>query len=75
MVRNRYLEYTAEEAVGQPVTLLMPPERLNQEPELLERIRCGQRIEHYETVRRRKNGTLLDISLTISPFLIVEAKS
>jgi PAS domain S-box-containing protein len=59
--------YTAEEAIGQPVTLLMPPDRVNEEPGLLEQIRAGKRIEHYETVRRRKDGTLLDISLTISP--------
>jgi PAS domain S-box-containing protein len=59
--------YTAEEAIGQPITILMPPERVNEEPALLERIRSGERIEHYETVRRRKDGTLLDISLTISP--------
>jgi PAS domain S-box-containing protein len=59
--------YTAEEAIGQPITILMPPERVNEEPALLQRIRAGERIEHYETVRRRKDGTLLDISLTISP--------
>jgi PAS domain S-box-containing protein len=61
--------YTAEEAIGQPVTLLMPPDRVNEEPALLEQIRAGKRIEHYETVRRTKDGTLLDISLTISPLL------
>jgi PAS domain S-box-containing protein len=59
--------YTTEEVVGQSITLLMPPDRINEEPELLEKIRSGQRIEHYETVRRHKDGTLLDISLTISP--------
>lgn len=59
--------YTAEETIGKPITILMPPERVNEEPALLERIRAGERIEHYETVRRRKDGTLLDISLTISP--------
>jgi PAS domain S-box-containing protein len=59
--------YTAEETIGRPITILMPPERVNEEPALLQRIRSGERIEHYETVRRRKDGTLLDISLTISP--------
>jgi PAS domain S-box-containing protein len=59
--------YTAEEAVGQPVTLLMPPERVNEEPEILRRIRSGERIEHYETVRSHQDGTRLDISLSISP--------
>jgi PAS domain S-box-containing protein len=49
------------------VTLLMPPERYDEEPGILARLRAGQRIEHYETVRRRKNGDLLDVSLAVSP--------
>lgn len=64
---ERLFGYAAHEAVGRPVTMLMPPERINEEPGILERIRRGESIEHYETVRRRKDGTLLDISLTISP--------
>jgi PAS domain S-box-containing protein len=71
---ERIFGFTAEEAVGQPITMLMPPDRLNEEPELLERIRRGQRIEHYETVRHRKDGTLLDISLTISPIVDTRGK-
>ncbi|MDB6056851.1 MAG: multi-sensor hybrid histidine kinase [Verrucomicrobiales bacterium] len=59
--------YTAEEAVGKSVTMLIPQDRVNEEPALLERIRRGESIEHYETVRRHKDGTLLDISLTLSP--------
>ena len=59
--------YTREEAIGQPVTMLMPPERRNEEPGILERIRRGESVGHYETVRQRKDGTLIDISLTISP--------
>ena len=59
--------YTADEVVGKPVTLLMPPERYDEEPGILARLRRGERIDHYETVRRRKDGTLLDISLTVSP--------
>lgn len=59
--------YAAEEAVGQSVTLLIPHERLDEEPAILERIRRGERIVHYETIRRRKDGALLDISLTVSP--------
>jgi light-regulated signal transduction histidine kinase (bacteriophytochrome) len=47
--------------------MLNPPDRLNEEPEILERLRSGERVEHFETVCRRKDGTLLDISLTISP--------
>jgi PAS domain S-box-containing protein len=63
----RIFGYTADEVIGQPVTILMPPERFNEEPGILERIRRGERVEHYETVRRRKDGVLLDISLTVSP--------
>jgi PAS domain S-box-containing protein len=59
--------YTAEEAIGQPVTLLIPPDHLDEEPPILERLRHGERIEHYETVRRRKDGTLLNVSLSVSP--------
>lgn len=66
---ERIFGYTAAEIVGQPVQILMPPERKNEETEILARIRRGERVEHYETVRRRKDGTLIDISLTISPIL------
>jgi PAS domain S-box-containing protein len=59
--------YTAEEVVGKPVTVLMPPERHDEEPGILARLRRGERIDHYQTVRRRKDGSLLDISLTVSP--------
>jgi PAS domain S-box-containing protein len=59
--------YTAEEAVGKPVTILIPVERHDEEPRILERIRRGESIDHYETIRRRKDGSLLDISLTVSP--------
>ena len=63
----RLFGYTPEEAIGQSVTMLIPPDRENEEPEILTRIRRGERIDHYETVRRRKNGSLVPISLTISP--------
>jgi PAS domain S-box-containing protein len=59
--------YTAAEAVGRSVTILIPPERLDEEPGILARIRRGERIEHSETVRRRKDGSLIDLSLTVSP--------
>jgi PAS domain S-box-containing protein len=59
--------YKAQEAIGQPITMLIPPDRLHEEPGILERARRGEPIQHYETVRRRKDGMLLDISLTISP--------
>ena len=59
--------YTESEMIGKPVALLIPPDRSDEEPSILERIRRGERIDHYETVRRRKDGSLLDISVTISP--------
>jgi PAS domain S-box-containing protein len=64
---ERLFGYTAAETIGQPISILIPDDRLNEEPDILKRIRRGERIEHYETIRRRKDGTLLDISLTVSP--------
>ncbi len=64
---ERLFGYSAEEAIGQPITMLIPPERLEEEPKIIERLRRGERVDHFETKRRRKDGTLLDISLTISP--------
>jgi PAS domain S-box-containing protein len=64
---ERLFGYSAEEAVGRPVTILFPPGRENEEPGILARIMIGERIDHYETVRRHKDGRLLDISLTVSP--------
>jgi two-component system, chemotaxis family, CheB/CheR fusion protein len=59
--------YTPEEVIGKPVTILIPPGRADEEPYILERIRRGDSVDHYETVRRRKDGSEIDISLTISP--------
>ena len=59
--------YTPQEAIGQPVTMLIPSGHADEEPAILKRIRRGERIEHYETVRRRKDGSLLNISLSVSP--------
>ena len=64
---ERIFGYTAEEVIGKPVTILMPPDRVDEEPEILARIRSGQSVDHYETVRRRKDGSLLNIALTVSP--------
>lgn len=64
---ERMFGYTAAEAIGKPVTMLMPRSLPDEESEILERVRRGERIDHDETVRRRKDGSLLDVSLTISP--------
>lgn len=53
--------------MGQPITILIPEDRLAEEPAILARIQAGERVDHFETVRRRKDGTLIDISLAISP--------
>ena len=64
---ERLFGYTAQEMIGQSVLTLIPSDRLDEEPRILEHIRRGEKIDHYETVRRRKDGTLVDISLTVSP--------
>ena len=64
---ERLFGYPAQEAIGQPITMLLPPERRDEEQHILERIVRGERIEHFETVRVCKDGTRIDISLTISP--------
>jgi two-component system sensor kinase FixL len=69
---ERLFGYTAEEAIDRPITILIPPDRHNEERTILERIRRGERIEHYETVRERKDGSSVVISLTVSPVKNVE---
>src|SRR5271170_322133 len=64
---ERLFGYTAKEAVGQPITMIIPLERRSEETIILARLRQGERIEHFDTVRLRKDGTKLEISLTISP--------
>jgi two-component system, chemotaxis family, CheB/CheR fusion protein len=59
--------YFAEEVIGKPITILIPAERQDEEIEILARIRRGERIDHFETVRQRKDGSQVNISLTISP--------
>ncbi|MFL6256543.1 MAG: PAS domain S-box protein [Pyrinomonadaceae bacterium] len=71
---ERIFGYTAEEAVGRSVTMLIPEDHLDEEPAILARIRSGERIEHYETIRVRKDGSLLDISLTVSPILAADGR-
>ena len=64
---ERLFGYTAAEAVGQSILMLIPPERVYEEPEILDRLKRGERVDHFETVRLRKDGSRLNISLTISP--------
>lgn len=64
---ERLFGYTADEVIGKPITVIIPPDRLNEEPQILARLRRGECVDHFETVRRRKDGSLIDISLTISP--------
>lgn len=64
---ERIFGYTAEEVIGKPITILIPAEQQDEEPAILARLRAGDRIEHYETVRVRKDGKRIDISLTVSP--------
>jgi PAS domain S-box-containing protein len=64
---ERLFGYAAAEVIGKPVMILIPPGRADEEPYILERIRRGEKVEHYETVRRRKDGSEVDISLTVSP--------
>ena len=64
---ERIYGYLAEEVVGKPILILIPQERHGEESTILARIRRGERVDHYETIRRHKDGSLIDVSLTISP--------
>lgn len=64
---ERLFGYTADEIIGKPVAVLIPADRYDEEPHILSRIRAGEAIDHYETVRRRKDGGLIEISLSVSP--------
>jgi PAS domain S-box-containing protein len=64
---ERIFGYNAEEAIGQHITLIIPLERHAEESDIIDRLRRGERVDHFQTVRRRKDGGLLDVSLTISP--------
>jgi PAS domain S-box-containing protein len=64
---ERLFGYFAEEMIGKPITTIIPDYLKGEEPQILERIRRGERIEHYETIRRCKDGRLVDVSLTVSP--------
>jgi PAS domain S-box-containing protein len=64
---RRLFGYDRDDVIGKPITLLIPPDRQDEEPQILAKIRAGERVDHFETIRRRKDGSLIDISLTISP--------
>src|SRR6266496_2059970 len=66
---TRIFGYSSDEVMGKSITVLIPPDRDNEEPEILERIRKGELMDHYETMRRRKDGSLVEISLTVSPVI------
>jgi len=64
---TRLFGFSAKEAVGRPITIIIPEDRLPEEAEIIGKIRRGERVHHFETVRQRKDGRLVDISLTVSP--------
>ena len=63
----RMFGYSEQEAIGNHITIIIPPDRLKEETMIIETIRSGKSIEHFETVRRRKDGTMVDLSVTVSP--------
>src|ERR1700730_14921692 len=64
---ERIYGYTAAEAIGRPISILLPVGAEDEVPAIMERIRRGEKVEHYETRRRRKDGTIIDVSVTVSP--------
>ena len=64
---ERLYGYTAEEVIGQPVSMLMPPEKADDFPRIMNQLKAGKKIEHYETQRKAKNGRIINVSLTVSP--------
>lgn len=71
---ERLFGYTAAEMIGKSIVKLFPPDRLDEEPEIISRLKQGERVEHFETKRMGKDGSLLDVSLTISPIRDTEGK-
>jgi PAS domain S-box-containing protein len=71
---ERVFGYTVDEAIGQPIMMLIPQNRQSEEREILTRIRRGERIDHFETVRQRKDGSPVVVSLTVSPVKNAEGK-
>jgi PAS domain S-box-containing protein len=71
---ERLFGYTPQETIGQPILMLIPPDRQYEESEILSRIRSGERIDHYETIRRRKDGSLVEVSLSVSPIRSLDGR-
>jgi PAS domain S-box-containing protein len=71
---ERIFGYSAEEILGKPITILIPPDRLEEEPQVIERLKRGEWIDHFETIRRRKDGQAIPVSLTISPIKNADGK-
>ena len=71
---ERVFGYPAEEAIGRPITIVIPEERHSEETDILARIRRGERIDHFETVRQRKHGSRIFVSLTVSPVKNAEGR-
>lgn len=64
---ERLFGYPAAEAIHKPITIIIPPDRYHEEQQILDRIHAGERVEHFDTVRRRKDGTFVNVSITVSP--------
>src|SRR2546423_7780697 len=64
---ERLFGYSSEEAVKKPITIIIPPDRYHEEQQILDKIHSGERVEHFDTIRRRKNGTYVNVSITVSP--------
>ncbi len=64
---ERILGYTPDEAIGQHISIIIPPDRLSEEDNIISKIKAGDRLSHFETLRRRKDGSLVDLSITVSP--------
>jgi PAS domain S-box-containing protein len=64
---QRIFGWQPDEIIGKPISLIIPPDRQDEEPKILEQIRAGQRVDHFETIRITKDGRLIDVSVTISP--------
>jgi PAS domain S-box-containing protein len=71
---ERLYGYTVEEAVGKPITMLTPSDRYDEGPAILERIKRGERVKHYDTLLQRRHGSLINVSLTVSPVRNAEGK-